>query len=212
MTPRHRRLKKTKKEEFPLRPVRGAQLADFGQKIRQLRTAKSLTGRQLCERSGDLDPRTLTAVEKGRIKNPSITTLLSLARGLGVTISDLFREAESDASGNLYQGTQKGTFKLEFPEAKLKIVSFTPFVPSFFCGKIIFGARSSMNGNILRHPHPFFMAPLIGRFDAEVAGKKFTLKEGENLYFNGNFEYLITNPLHRESVLLVVTAPSFARA
>ena len=177
--------------------------------IRRLRQEKGLTGVELCRRAGDLDPKTLTAVEKGRIKNPSIKTLLSVSRGLGVTVADLFRRSEMDLDRHLCVGSQKGVFQIDFPSWGVKVVSFTPFMKDFFCGKLILAAQRSLDETLLKHPLPFFVSTLVGRIEVKIEGRPVDLKEGENLFFNGILKHSFYNPLHRESVLLMVTAPSF---
>lgn len=182
---------------------------DINQTIRRIRTEKGLSGVSLCERAGDLDPRTLTAVEKGRIKNPSVKTLHSIARGLSLTISDLFRQAEMGIDRHFYVGSQKGAFQLDFPWLGIRAISFTPFMKNFFCGKLIFSAKRRLDETLLKHPLPIFVWVLVGRFEVKVEGRKIDLREGDNLSFNGVLKHSFSNPLHRESVLLIVTAPSF---
>ncbi len=177
--------------------------------VRSLRRAKGLSGAELCRRAKNLDPRTLTAVEKGRIRNPSIQTLQSLARGLGISVSDLFRQSELAMERYFQHGSQKGTFQMEFPSLGVKIVSFTPFIENFFCGKLILASKKRLEESLLKHNLPLFVWTLVGRFEVDIEGKKFNLKEGDNLFFHGRWKYSFTNPLHRESVLLMVTAPSF---
>ncbi|MDP3921464.1 MAG: helix-turn-helix domain-containing protein [Candidatus Omnitrophota bacterium] len=177
--------------------------------VRRLRQAKGFSGVRLCREAGDLDPKTLTALEKGRIKNPSIRTLQSVSRGLSLSVSDLFREAELESESSYYLGSQKGEFQVDFPKRGIKIVSFTPFIRDFFCGKLLLGPRRRLADTLLKHPNPVFVSVLIGRFEVDVETRKATLKEGENLFFNGRLKHVFYNPLHRESVLLMVTAPSF---
>jgi transcriptional regulator with XRE-family HTH domain len=185
------------------------EILPFPQTIRRLREEKKLTGVALCRLAGDLDPRTLTAVEKGRIKNPSMKTLASVSRGLGVSIGDLFRQCEKELDRHLYLGSQKGAFQMDFSWCGVKMVSFTPFIEDFFCGKLILSPQRRVDETLLKHPRPFFISTLIGRLEITVEEKLFDLKEGENLFFNGMLKHSFYNPLHRESVLLMVTAPSF---
>ena len=186
-----------------------AEKVDINQTVRRVRQERGLNGVSLCERAGDLNPKTLTALEKGRIKNPSIKTLHSVARGLGLTISDLFRQAEMGIDRHFYVGSQKGAFQLDFPWQGIRAISFTPFIKNFFCGKLIFSAQRRLDETLLKHPLPIFVWTLVGRFEVKVEGKKLDLREGDNLFFNGILKHSFYNPLHRESVLLMVTAPSF---
>ncbi len=182
---------------------------EFYETIKTLRLERKLTGIALCTKSGDLDPRTLTALEKGRIKNPSIKTLQSLARGFGMTVSEIFRRSESQQDHYLYQGSQKGLCQMDFPLFGVRMVSFTPFVEDFFCGKLILGPRKKIDQTFLKKPVSVFMSVIFGRFEVTVESRKVNLREGENLFFNGILKHSFYNPLERESVMLFITSPSF---
>lgn len=177
--------------------------------IRSLRKQREISGADLCRKAGDLDARLLNAIEKGRVKNPSVKTLQSLARGLGITVSDLFLKAEMEIDRHFYLGTQKGAYQIDFPSWGVRAVSFTPVIKDFFCGKWIVSGKKRLEDTLLRHPKPIFAAAMVGRFEVLIEDKKFALKEGENLFFNGVLRHSFYNPLERDSVLFVVTAPSF---
>jgi transcriptional regulator with XRE-family HTH domain len=206
-----------KKKKLPSSAIPGEfarvrQGMNLNRTVRILRELKKLSGAEVCRKAGDLDPRTLTALEKGRIKNPSIQTLESVARGLSLSVSELFKEAELRLDQFFYHGSQKGAYQMDFPSAGIKVVSFTPLMKDFFCGKFLIGARKKFDESFLKHSRPIFVSVLVGRVEVNVGGKAMALKEGENLFFNGIFKHAFYNPLERESVLLMVTAPSFLGA
>lgn len=184
---------------------------DIQSAVRRIRLEKKLSGVELCRRAGDLDPRTLTAIEKGRIKNPTIKTLQSLARGLGVTVSDLFRSVEMEFEQNYCVGTPKGAFLLDFSKKGLKIVSFTPLIRDFFCGKLILGPKVKITDTLMDHPFPIFISVLVGSLEITVDNQTTLLKEGDNIFFHGVLEHTFANPLHRETSLLMLMAPSFLK-
>ncbi len=186
-----------------------AESFDFKSNLVKMRLRKKLSGAELCRRAGDLDPRTLTALEKGRIENPSIKSLRSLARGLGVPLAELFRDTDGGSESLCVQGTQKGVYRMEIPSWGVKIVSYVPFIHDFFCGKFILAAQKRLTGEMLKHPFPVYRSGLVGRIEAEVEGKKCLLREGDNLFFNGILKHSIYNPWHGESAFWLVTAPSF---
>lgn len=177
--------------------------------ILELRKQKKLSAKQVCMNAGDLDPKTLNAIEKGRIKNPSVQTLQSVAAGLGITVGDLFKQAELKFDRNLYAGNQKGVYQIDFHHSGIRVVSFTPFVKDFFCGKVILASHKRLDHNLLHHPLPIYLSVLVGRIEANVEGKQLSLREGDNLFFNGILSHSFYNPLEREAVFLLVTAPSF---
>ncbi len=185
------------------------QRLDLPAVIRKLRKEKKFSGVDFCRKAGDLDPRTLTALEKGRIQNPSIKTLQSVARGLGITVSEIFREAETEKEEYFYAGSQKGAYQIDFPRHGIKAISFTPFTKDFFCGKMIFGPHKRLDQTFFQHRFPLFIWVLVGRFEITVEQKHLVLREGDNLYFNGILKHFFYNPLERESVFLMITAPTF---
>lgn len=197
------------KVQKELKKKRKQNQLNIGETIRFLRVQRNMRSVDLCREAGDLDPRTLNALEKGRINNPTVKTLESVARGLGVTIGDLFRETETKLEHYFYQGSQKGAYQVNFPAAGVKAVSFTPLMDNFFCGKLILGAKRRLEETLLKHPFPIYASTLVGKVEIEVEQKELTLREGESVFFNGILRHSFYNPLRRESVLMIITAPSF---
>jgi transcriptional regulator with XRE-family HTH domain len=181
---------------------------EIGPVVRRLREEKKLSGAELCRRGKGIDPKTLTALEKGRIRNPSIVTLEALAKGFGMTVSDLFRRAEFDQRDYFSLGSQKGLYKIDLPSQGIQLISFTPLMEDLFCGKMILEGQRRFDEKFFRGGGAFFVMTLIGQFEGEVEGRKVTLKEGDNLYFWGGMKFRLSNALQRNSSLLLVTAPS----
>ncbi len=186
---------------------------DVGQMVRRLRTEKGLSGVELCRRGKGIDPKTLVALEKGRIRNPSIVTLEALAKGFGMTVSDLFRRAEFDQRDYFSMGSQKGLYKIDLPAQGIQLISFTPLLEELFCGKMILEGQKQFDEKLFggAGSGAFFIMTLIGQLEGEVEGKKVALKEGDNLYFYGGMKFRLANALQRNSTLLLVTAPSCLR-
>ena len=62
-------------------------LSKFGEKLKTLRTLKGLTLEQLAFEA-DIELSQVHRVEKGKI-NPTLTTLIALAKGLDITLAEL---------------------------------------------------------------------------------------------------------------------------
>lgn len=182
---------------------------DLAAIVIRLRKERKLSSTQLCERARNLNIKTLSAIETGRIKNPSVHTLQTLAKGFGLTVGDLFRHAEMQQDRNLYVGTQKGFSQMDFPVFGVKVVSFTPFVREFFCGKVILSSRRRLNQVILKYQAPLYISILVGKIEATVAGREVILREGEGLFFNGILGHSFYNPLEKDAIFMLMTAPSF---
>jgi transcriptional regulator with XRE-family HTH domain len=65
-------------------------LESFGAKLKQLRLKKGLTLEQLAFEA-DIELSQVHRVEKGKV-NPTLTTLIAIAKGLGVKLSEIFSE------------------------------------------------------------------------------------------------------------------------
>ena len=65
-------------------------LEQFGEKLKTLRTTKGLTLEQLAFEA-DIELSQVHRVEKGKI-NPTLTTLIALSKGLGISIAELVGE------------------------------------------------------------------------------------------------------------------------
>lgn len=59
----------------------------FGARIRQVRLAKGLTQKDVAYGVG-LDPNYIGLIERGQ-RNPSFTSILKIAKSLGVTVAEL---------------------------------------------------------------------------------------------------------------------------
>lgn len=67
-------------------------LTVFGSNLRREREGKKLTQEKLAERA-DLDPTYISGIERG-IRNPSLLSIVRIAKALGTTASDLSRGIE----------------------------------------------------------------------------------------------------------------------
>ena len=200
----YERLGETLEKQKGRRPAK----IDLGKAILRLRERQGLGATELCRRSGALDPKTLNAIEKGRIRNPSLESLQAIAKGLDCLIKDIFAEGELEAEGNFSLGSQKGAFRVEFPDLKIVAVSFTPLGTKFFCGKLLFGPKASVSGNLISHSASVFAEVVMGRFEIAVESKTVSLKEGDNLFLNGGLKHSFRNSLNRDSVLRIVALPT----
>lgn len=70
-------------------------LLALGQLVKQQRTALGISQEELGFRA-NLDRTYISGVERG-VRNPSITALVSLASGLGITVANLLENLEIEA-------------------------------------------------------------------------------------------------------------------
>lgn len=70
-------------------------LLALGQVVKQRRTALGISQEELGLRA-NLDRTYISGIERG-VRNPSITALVSLAHGLGITVANLLENLEIEA-------------------------------------------------------------------------------------------------------------------
>ena len=69
-------------------------LAAFGKLVRQRRNALSISQEELGYRSG-LDRTYISGIERGT-RNPTLTALMAIAKGLGLTVSEVVQNLEQE--------------------------------------------------------------------------------------------------------------------
>jgi len=77
----------------------------IGLRIKQLRQAKGLNGRELAAAS-NISASFLSDIERGRTQ-PSLATIESLAKGLGITVAQIFEDSLQHTEGELESFVQK---------------------------------------------------------------------------------------------------------
>jgi transcriptional regulator with XRE-family HTH domain len=85
---------------------------DLGRAIRRLRWDRDLTIEALAH-AADMHPTYLSGIERGR-RNPTFGKLLGIADALGISMSSLFAEAETEAQ--LSERVREARRELGLPE------------------------------------------------------------------------------------------------
>jgi transcriptional regulator with XRE-family HTH domain len=80
-------------------------MVDVGRNIREAREARGLTVQEVSRRAG-LTHSTLAWIEDGTTRDPKISTVLGLARALGVEPAELLREREPVPLGRASAGAE----------------------------------------------------------------------------------------------------------
>src|SRR4051794_40520152 len=79
----------------------------LGKRLQEARQAAGLTQQQLCHQA-NLSFSTLTKIERGAIKAPSIFTIQAIAGALGLTLDELIGQAAPVNSHRKLQKTDRG--------------------------------------------------------------------------------------------------------
>ena len=183
----------------------------IGLVIREIREARGSTQTALAKKTG-IDSRTITAIEKGRIANPSLINLKKIAEALNVNLRDIFGRVEAESAGNLYFGTQRGEFSLDYAKNRFRVVSYLPKTVPFFVGKLVLDSRGHLDSTTIPFPGSVFLQVVLRKLDLILEGKETLLKEGQNVFFDGRLNYSLENPMLRETTAFLITVPSFLQA
>lgn len=158
--------------------------------IRSLRNKHKLTQQELSTRAGI--PRATLANMETTSGNPSIMTVVKIARALGVTVEDLVSDRRSmvvtevkrkDMQVNRQDGGRFVSTKVSPINAPyIQMIDVNMLSGSYTKGK--------------PHPlgaHELFMC-LEGTAVIEIRGEKFEVGTGDLAYFPGNIPHTYTNP------------------
>jgi transcriptional regulator with XRE-family HTH domain len=177
----------------------------IGERIRELRTARSMTVTELAK-AADVSVGMISQVERG-ITDPSLETVRRIARVLDTPVFNLFQESDPDAvavvrkdrrmdirspHGEIvYQRVSAGVGKIEVLEGLLEP-----------------GAVSSETG--WSHPSDECVVVLTGRLVVEVDGQRYDLKTGDSATFDSRNPHRYLNETTKiVRFLLAVTPPSY---
>jgi len=69
-------------------------LKSFGLRVKKIRTEKKISQEDLAELSG-LHRTYISSLERG-VRNPTLTTLISLSKGLNIEINEMLKELDFD--------------------------------------------------------------------------------------------------------------------
>lgn len=179
-----------------------------GAAIRKKRELLGWKAIELAKRSG-LNPRTLDAIEKGRIESPSLRNLDAVAKTLGISVAALFAEVKAESASLFIGGNQKGLHALEFPKDVFRVVCYAPLIPHFFVGKVIVKGETRIEHRMLPTSGMIFIQTIMGKISVQLEGKEHLVREGSYAFFDGCFPHSFYNPQYKESTFLLITAPSF---
>ncbi|TCO47403.1 helix-turn-helix domain-containing protein [Actinocrispum wychmicini] len=177
----------------------------IGERIRELRTAKSMTATELAK-AADVSVGMISQVERG-ITDPSLETVRRIARVLDTPVFSLFQDVDAEPvavvrrdrrmdirspqGGIVYQRVSSGAGKIEVLEGLLEP-----------------GAASSDTG--WSHPSDECVVVLTGRLVVEVDGTRYDLKTGDSATFDSRNPHRYLNETSKPvRFLLAVTPPSY---
>ncbi|ALG09555.1 XRE family transcriptional regulator [Kibdelosporangium phytohabitans] len=177
----------------------------IGERIRELRTARSMTATELA-RAADVSVGMISQVERG-ITDPSLETVRRIAKVLDTPVFSLFRESGAEPVA-VVRKDRRMTVRSPHSEIVYERVSAGAGRVEVLEGVLEPGAASSDPG--WTHPSDECVVVLTGRLVVEVNDDRFVLKAGDSATFDSRNPHRYLNETAKPvRFLLAVTPPSY---
>ena len=159
-------------------------LAGLGSRIRLGRLAREMTLEELASRSG-VSVAQLSRLESG-MRQPSLATLLNVATGLGVPVSELLEGPDAPGPGTVVRGSEAPVFDGEG-------FRFQPLVPEagpegLAAVKVVFTA-DRVAPEHHRHEGQEWLYVLSGRLRLTLGDERTVLVPGDAAFFDGRLAH-----------------------
>jgi transcriptional regulator with XRE-family HTH domain len=165
--------------------------AEIGRKIKQLRLERGLNLQDLANTTG-LTKGYLSKVENSR-KAPPVSTLLTLAKALGVNISTIFSDDENTTTSTHVKKSERTTMARDGTAFGY---SYEPLAHKFpqrqMDPYILTLPVKPRRRAVFQHKGQELLMPLEGTMRFMYGGKEFIVEEGDCVYFDSSTPHLGT--------------------
>lgn len=170
------------------------------EKIKRLRKEKKMTLKELGEKSG-LSASFISLLER-RKAQPTITSLMNLAKGLDVKLEYFF---EPPKVSNLYHSADDPQYiNIDSP---VTFIRLNAKLPDQIMDAILFLLPPGLLSPREYHHGEYFYYQLEGVTRFRVGDETYELKPGDSLHFKSDVGYEIENPGETPSKMLWVGSP-----
>jgi transcriptional regulator with XRE-family HTH domain len=177
------------------------------EKIRMLRKQKGLT---LKEMAGSCNCSTalISQIETGYV-NPSLSTLMSIADVLGVSVATLFSEtSDREESSPFFMRPEERKNLVIRGGITFQLLSKGIDVPfEFLLNRYPPGSSDGMDN----HAHPGVECAFLleGELQIEINNEIYHLKPGDSITYNSSLPHRISNPGKKDAVVFWVDSEPF---
>jgi transcriptional regulator with XRE-family HTH domain len=180
----------------------------LGDKLRQLRSERNISQRDLARMAG-LSPNSISLIERDET-SPSVATLQSLASALNVRMSYFFEE-QTPASVLHIKSSERPRIASEgvIIEGMGKTLPFQELEPF----AITLEPKAGIGGErqVVHSGHEFVYC-LLGKIEYVIDGKVHLMETGDILIFEARLPHLWRNPFEEEAkFILVLQTPNASR-
>ena len=178
---------------------------DLGKKIKETRLEKGISLRRLAKEIG-VSPSFISQVEQGKAQ-PSVNSLKAISNILQVTCSYLIGEVDL----NIDPSFSKSIKKNRIDESVLTKVHVKKLVPNNIENNLepsllTLEAGAGTIETVVKDDGEEFVLLLSGQLEINLNGKAYTMREGDNIYFNSSVKHSFRNNSDKTTKLLWVKA------
>lgn len=178
-------------------------MKSIGSKIKQLRTEKNLSLKELGSKAG-CSASYLSMVENDQV-DPSISRLKAVVEALGKTIIDLFPDAIQQ--NVVTRRSQRR--RIEFPQSK---TALEPLIPigndRQLDARLAVVHPGGSSEGYYRHAGYEFGLVLQGTLELVIENVEYLLKEGDSFFFPSTKNHRFNNPSDDDTVVVWVNHPA----
>ncbi len=166
-----------------------------------------MSQRQLAVKTGISRTR-LRRLETSRFDEITVRELRKVSELLRVPMSDFSDESGTQTAGPVFGKGGENPVEIKGVQRGCKIYSLTPLRRDLFIGKLFLPSREALSRAMFPQTSIVFLQSLLGIFYFETSTVGYEVRESNHLLFRANSDFKVWNPLSRDSVALLVTAPS----
>ena len=174
---------------------------DIGSKLKAIRGEKRISLRTLAKLSG-LSVNTLSLIERN-ITSPTVNTLYSISRALGVKINYFFDE-EKIEEAIFSKGSERKPVETKDKGIRMESLGSGLIQQGLEAYVITANKQVKSGGKGVSHLGDELAFCLKGQFQFEVKKNKYIIGEGDSILFKGSLPQQWQNVGEGASVLLIV--------
>ena len=180
-------------------------VSKLGEKIKDLRTEKSLSLKELSEKSG-ISAAAIHKIEANGII-PTITTMMKIADSLGKNVSYFIEEDRKDNDVVFVPANRREpilTFKKGLDLMGISAKQYGDFIMTAAYATVAVGASSGRNP--MKHQGEELVYCLQGKIEFKIKRDTYVLSAGDSINFRTNIDHKWKNIGNKEAKLIWVLA------
>ena len=177
----------------------------IGKIIRNLRLAKNIKLQQLAQMTS-ISIGALSQIERD-LSNPSLATLVKIAKAFEVPIMTLFLDSEKKLDNEAVVIRDKERKKIIVPELETVYEPLSPFKDvkaEFILARMEEGKKQKV---LVTHEGEEHIYVTKGVLEVRVEKETYVLKEGDSIYFKSSFGHAFRNAGKGEMIAVIAAYP-----